>query len=576
MGKTSIDGIAVRTSSPARRVSAARNTRQVGGSLAETSSRRGVADITMRPKKNHDNLAEDEFLAPVSGFGFDDEEVSLGTKDDSNWSDLLDQFADTGRKSNRKSKARNDEPGLDGDLFYDEDEEDTPKKAKRNHKTKKRKKIRPRHVLLFLFIAIIGVGIGLYVWGDQLIARLTGGNSGLFDTLWAMVSEEVPFETDANGRTNVLVFGTEGFNMDGDTGNGGVHDGAQLTDSILVVSFDQKTKDMALLSLPRDLKVPMACSAGKVNEVFWCNNQDGQHEEAGAQALMTQISKVTGIDFQYWAHVNWGSVVEIVNTLGGVTVTLDEDIYDYGHTGVVIKAGVPTTLDGIGAVALARARYGTNGGDFTRGNSQQKIVEAIAQKVVENGVGLSEAMGLLNILGDNLRTNFSADNIKSGMSLVSGFNPAAIRNVPLADYDNNIFYVNTATINEVSYVVPSAGQSDYSQIHSYIRQMFSSNPAVREGSQIAIYNATDTGGLAGAEQTKLEAEGYTVSNIGDSAAGGCEAEFCVYALTDKPATRAALEEKYQVVSLPAENLPTDIWPGVADFVIVIGRAVSAG
>ena len=91
---------------------------------------------------------------------------------------------------------------------------------------------------------------------------------------------------------------------------------------------------MALLSLPRDLKVPMACSVGKINEVFWCNNQDGTNEQAGAEALMKQVGDVLGIKFQYYAHINWASLIDIIDTIGGITVTLDENIADYDYTGV--------------------------------------------------------------------------------------------------------------------------------------------------------------------------------------------------------------------------------------------------
>lgn len=179
-----------------------------------------------------------------------------------------------------------------------------------------------------------------FIWGDSIIARLTNGNSGLWDVIGSMMSETVPFETDEHGRTNVLVFGTEGYNMNGDVGNT-QHEGADLTDSIMVISFDQETKDVALLSIPRDLKVSQACFAGKVNEVYTCNNADGADETAGAEALEEQLGEVLGIDFQYWAHVNWGSLVQIIDALGGITVTLDEDIADYWNTGVVMQAGVP-------------------------------------------------------------------------------------------------------------------------------------------------------------------------------------------------------------------------------------------
>lgn len=162
-------------------------------------------------------------------------------------------------------------------------------------------------------------------------------------------------------------------------------------------------------------------------------------------------------------------------------MTLDEDINDYYYTGMVAKAGEPITLNGEQAVGLARARHGTTGGDFTRGNTQQKIVEGIAQKVLQTGVGVNEALGLLNILGDNLRSNFSADNIKAAVRLASGFNISSIRQVPLVNYDENIFYVTTATINNISYVVPSAGERDYSEIQEYVAGMFSSDGVKREG-----------------------------------------------------------------------------------------------
>lgn len=218
-----------------------------------------------------------------------------------------------------------------------------------------------------IFIVLVALGVTGFVWGDSLISRLTNGQSGLFSAIGAMISNEIPFETDEHGRTNVLVFGTEGYNMSGamdyvdrDDADG-VHDGANLTDSIMVVSFDQETQDVAMISIPRDLKVSMACSAGKINEVYWCHNQNGDNEEAGALALAQQLSEVLGIEFQYWAHVNWGALADIIDTIGGITVTLNEDINDKYYTGTVIQAGVPTRLSGLQAVALARARHGTMG-----------------------------------------------------------------------------------------------------------------------------------------------------------------------------------------------------------------------
>ena len=584
MGKTSIDGLAVRTSSP-RRVSAAASSKRMVGDIVVPARRRSAApraEDEQFKSRSRGSAAQPERAPCLDDFTDDLVENDFGAVDEAAWSELLDGFGDNKAKSedlglerrikNNSTRRRDNEA---------EEDDEPPKSSRRDKKNKlsKKRRFKIKHpIFLTIVIILVGLGVTGFVWGDSLISRITNGQSGLFGAIGAMISNEIPFETDANGRTNVLVFGTEGFNMDGatnyiDRDSSGTHDGAQLTDSIMIVSFDQKTQDVALLSLPRDLKVPMACSAGKVNEVYWCNNQNGTNEEAGALALAEQLRQVLGIEFQYWAHVNWGALMDIVDTLGGVTVTLDEDINDKGHTGTVIQAGVPTHINGLQAVALARARYGTAGGDFTRGNSQQKIMEGIIQELSTNGVNITEAFSLLNILGDNLRSNFSADNIKAGVKLLSSFNPSSIRNVLLVDYINNVYHVKTAMINGISYVVPQEGAGNYSKIQGFVAQMLSSNPAVREGSQVAVYNATDTAGVASAEQAALEADGYAVSHIGDSANENCTEKYCVYALnSEMPATQAALTERYGVEVRSGAELPGDINPGLADFVIIVGQA----
>ncbi len=571
MGRTTIDGLAVRTSSSTGRVDSAR---VVGGRLMSdvAPARRQIQQKLVAARNQASKYDADEFLAGDVDPKYSEKVVGINMKekDESDWSDLLDQLDNSPTKQKRSRQRKED-------LISEEDEE-TESRQRKKVKTKKKRRIGRKVLLVFLALILVG-GVWLYFWGDGLISKLTNGNSGLVGTLWSLMSEEVPFETDANGRTNVLVFGTEGYNMAGATDNNnregsGAHDGAQLTDSIMIVSFDQKTQDVALLSLPRDLKVPMACSIGKVNEVYWCNNQNGSNDAAGAAALMAQLKQVLGIDFQYWAHVNWGSLADIVDAVGGITVTLDEDISDYNYTTMVIKAGVPTHLNGVQAVALARARHGTQGGDFTRGNSQQKIVEGIMQALVSGGIDLPKALNLINILGDNLRSNFSSDNIKAGARLMSGFNMENIRNVPLVDYDNGVYYVKTGMLNGISYVLPNTNSAnDYSQIQAYVAKMFNSNPAVREGAGIAIYNATGVTGVAGAEQVKLEEDGYTVYSIGDAVSEDCTEKYCLYVLNgEMPETRKALEARYGVSAKLSNEVPAGIAAGYADFIIIIGQS----
>ena len=249
-------------------------------------------------------------------------------------------------------------------------------------KSKKKGFFRRHLKLTIILVILFGGGTAVYFYGDRLVSKLTGGKSGLVDLVKTVVSEKVtPLKMDAKGRTNIAIFGTSGYDMSGSEGHA-VHDGAQLTDSLMIMSVDQNAKNAVTMSLPRDLKVGKeACYTGKVNEVFACASNNGKNEEAGATAVMKELSAISGMEMHYYVHVNWGSLVQIVNALGGITVTVDDDINDYYYTGIRMKAGVPTVLDGEKALGLARARHGSVGGDFTRGENQQKVLIGIKNKI---------------------------------------------------------------------------------------------------------------------------------------------------------------------------------------------------
>lgn len=444
---------------------------------------------------------------------------------------------------------------------------DPTKKGKKMKKTKKPLS-KKKKIIIWLTVGILGLLIaavvGFVIWGNDILAKITGGQGNVFDLLFEDQYEKL--KTDENGRTNILAFGTSGYDMEGTEGYG-VHDGAQLTDSIMVISLDQETGDVAMLSLPRDLKVSYTCTGtGKINEVFWCANQENDNEQAGAEALMSEVGDILDIDVHYFAHINWGSLVQIVNTLDGITVTLDEDVADYYYTGAVFEAGVPYTINGDQALGLARARHGTTSGDFSRGASQQKILFGIKDKVFEKHLSISDMINLANTLGDNLRTNFSVGELKSMAHLVSEFGADTMRQVSLVEPEN---YMTTGTINGISYVLPVGGAGNYSRIQKYVAKMFSSDPRSYEDSSILVLNATETPGLASAEQKELEDEKYANVDADDAPVGDYADGYSVYALTDSaPGTKKMLEEKYQQSAKGIGELPAGISQDY-DFVVII-------
>ena len=437
------------------------------------------------------------------------------------------------------------------------------KKSKKQKKPMSKKRKIITWVALIIVLLLIGGAIWLILWGNDIIAKITGGQGTVFD-LFAETYE--PLKTNENGRTNILAFGTSGFDMSGEE-YGGVHDGAQLTDSIMVISLDQATGDVAMLSLPRDLKASPTCTAtGKINEVYWCNNMDGENEQAGAEALMTEVGDILGIDFQYYAHLNWGSLESIVDTIGGINIILDEDINDYYYTGSVYEAGTEYTINGIQAVALSRARHGTTSGDFSRGASQQKILIGIKDKVLEKGLSITDLLGLASTLGDNLRTNFSVDEMKTLAHLASSFDFNNMRQISLIEPDP---LMTTGTINGISYVLPSAGVGNYNAIQKYITKIFNSDPRSYEDYTILVLNATEAPGLASTEKSTLEEAGYDNIYVDDAPVGEYSEGYTVYSLTDTaPGTKKLLEEKYQTTAKSTTELPAGI-PTDYNFIIIV-------
>ncbi|MDO4508114.1 MAG: LCP family protein [Candidatus Saccharibacteria bacterium] len=485
-------------------------------------------DIKKKAPRSREKAIED-FLTPVEALNLEDEEEPKTTK-----------------KSSKKSKkSKKDEK-------EDKKEKKKPSKLRRILST----------VALIIVLALTALIAWAVLWGNDIIAKITGGQGNILDLLTFVEETYDPLKTDANGRTNILAFGTSGYNMGGENGSS-IHDGAQLTDSIMAISVNQETGDIAMLSLPRDLKATPTCTAtGKINEVYWCSNQSGTDEEAGATALMTKVGGILGIEFQYYAHLNWGSLVSIVDTLGGIKVTLDEDILDYGWTDAVYEAGVEYTLNGEQALGLARARHGTSGGDFSRGNSQQKILIGIKDRIYEKNLSLTDMISLASTLGDNLRTNLTLPEIKTAAHLTFNFDFDNMRQISL--YPD---YMTTGNINGISYVLPRAGAGNYGTIQKYVDTMLSNDPRDYEEATILVLNATETAGLAASEKEALQSENFSNIYIDDTEPGEYNEGYTLYAISsNKPGTLELLEDYYNLsaeTTVP-ESLPTDY-----DFIVIV-------
>lgn len=481
------------------------------------------------------------------------------------------------------SEAANYHGDIDASLKSIEDEDSQPKKRKKRITKKGIKRS-------LMIIGLLMVLVGGYLGYKVLFASSSIFQGNIFD-----VFSSRALKKDAMGRSNILLFGTS----EDDPGH--QDSGAGLTDSMMIVSIDQTKKNAVMFSIPRDLWVDygQSCVAGyqgKINAVYECAKQ-GSSEQAGADKLREVVGQVFGMDIQYYAKVNYTALKDAVNSVGGITVTIDSDDprgimdpnFDWqcgatraariakcppnGHM-VDYKNG-PVALDGDHALALARARnasggYGLGGGNFDREQYQQKIMIAIREKAVSAGTLANPVAvtGLIDSLGNNIRTNFATAEIKTLVEISRDIQKDKIRSISLVKEGTAL--VTTGMYNGQSIVRPLAGLTNYTQIQSFISSQLSGDTGTAENATIEVLNATDKSGVASKKQTELAGKGVVVTSIGDAPT---TSEFGLrwYDTTGgkMPLTAKKISSALGKASSGA-TLPTGI-QSEADFVIIIGE-----
>jgi LCP family protein required for cell wall assembly len=470
------------------------------------------------------------------------------------------------------------------------DEVAPTKKLSRRQRRRLDKQTKPRSKAkrvvkwFFILLLIIAVGVGAYLGIKLLLASGNVFKGSIFDIVQSQALKE-----DANGRSNFLVLGTS----EDDPGHGG----AYLTDSMMVVSIDQTQKNVYMFSVPRDLYVEyeMACNSGysgKINEYFNCVSDD--HDNAEAEQLRlseTQkfVGAIFGLDIQYGVHVNNTVIKDAVDAVGGVDVDIQgsggapgilDRNFDWrcGYKCYLVKYdnGVHH-LDGTHALYLAMARgdvaptYGLGNSNFDREKNQQKIIIALKDKAVSTGTftNLGKVTGLIDALGNNLRTNIQTKEIQTLMKLGTEIKTENIQTISLFDGDDRV--VTSGPYNGASVVMPTAGIFNYTEIRAYIAQNLSSDPLTRENAGIVVLNGSGVMGAAQTAADTLETQGFAINTV-DNAPDGTYATFEVYVVDEsKTATLAKLKELYPKAVIKTTDPPVAVSDNVS-FVVVIGAA----
>lgn len=158
----------------------------------------------------------------------------------------------------------------------------------------------------------------------------------------------------------------------------------QLADSILLISLKPSTKQAAIVSIPRDLWVPIGrYGTHRINYANQAGESSGYPGE-GAGLLCDTVSNIFHQPVHAFVRVDFEAFEKIVDEIGGIDINVERSFYDY-----LFKDGFyrgPHHLDGKRALAYARYRYvlGYEGDNFAREMRQQQVVSAIRDKVQKN------------------------------------------------------------------------------------------------------------------------------------------------------------------------------------------------
>ncbi len=246
-----------------------------------------------------------------------------------------------------------------------------------------------------------------------------------------------------NGRVNILLLGV----------GGGNHEGADLTDTIMLVSLHLKNRTLGLVSIPRDIW--SEALQDKINSAY--HYAEAKEKGSGLAFSSRAVEEITGLPVHYAMVVDFSQFESLINYIGGIDVFVPASFTDtqYPIAGkendpcdgdpvfacryetVTFQQGVQH-MDGKRALAYVRSRHaeGNEGTDFSRGKRQQDVIVAIKTKILtlQPWYHPDMSLKLIQSFDDAVTTNLTTGQLLALGKLSSSVDPAQIRKVSMVQY----------------------------------------------------------------------------------------------------------------------------------------------
>lgn len=272
-----------------------------------------------------------------------------------------------------------------------------PNYQKKNRKGSRGKKIAIA-VVLAVLVVFVGAGTAAALWVNSVNDTLTKGQKSateldeINDVLVKTTTFEEPFY--------MMLIGSDARADDESMG--------ARSDTNIVVRVDPTTNSATLVSIPRDTMI-------NIDGYGYCKF-NAAYSYGGAALAIKEASELLGVNISHYAEVDFDSLIGLVDTVGGVDVTVDQRINDpdadgsvIGQKKIIIEAG-EQHMDGETALVFARSRAYADG-DFTRTANQRKLIAALAEKILS--MPLAKLPGIVQTAAGSIITDLSVTDLYS-------------------------------------------------------------------------------------------------------------------------------------------------------------------
>ncbi|MBM2820259.1 MAG: putative LytR family transcriptional protein [Candidatus Berkelbacteria bacterium] len=374
-------------------------------------------------------------------------------------------------------------------------------------------KKRLKWAILAIILVVVGIGVWVGFSANRALQKITddsGNKSSLFSLLGDVTSTNI--KGQSQGRTNILILGKGNQN----------HPGGALTDTMIVLSINYNDKKISMISIPRDLWVPIqGYGHAKINEAYSDGEKSTKTKNSsggGGQLSSRTVENVLGVPIHYYITLDFDGFKKIVDTVGGVDVYVEKDLYDpyYPAPNMIdyeplrISVG-PHHLDGTTALKYARSRETTS--DFDRSRRQMQVMMGIREKFFTLQILASpkKITDLINILGDHIRTNMQVSEIRALWDIS--------KNLDTTNIINKVFDTTAGgplvagQDSRGYYIYPRKGIDNFSELQNIAKNIFSLQADNIAEAKIEVSNGSGKTGLASSVANYLESYGYSVTKV---------------------------------------------------------------